>query len=202
MSCVTGKRALRSLSLSYPKDWRAGLHQSFLTPTIKLYSAAFTVVVVIPKEGLAGRNPSFGMTTTKRYISPRHILIIAVSCWLKALENDPNPSTQLQQIVLSLDWLLCIKHQRLRITNRIKTNHATWQRHFLTLYFFFCIFFREDYNTHTLEEFKLVKMSSNVPQETRFTNKLRVSFFLYVLMIVLIKKSSKGRHVTNHSILK
>ncbi len=31
--------------------------------------------------------------------------------------------------------------------------------------------------THILEEFKLVKMSSNVPQETRFTNKLRVSFF-------------------------
>ncbi len=30
--------------------------------------------------------------------------------------------------------------------------------------------------THTLEEFKLVKMSSNVPRESRFTNKLRVSF--------------------------
>ena len=44
--------------------------------------------------------------------------------------------------------------------------------------------------THTLEEFKLVKRYSNVPRETRFTNKLRVSFFLYVLMIILIKKSS------------
>ncbi len=31
--------------------------------------------------------------------------------------------------------------------------------------------------THTLEEFKLVKISSNVPRENRFTNKLSVSFF-------------------------
>ena len=33
------------------------------------------------------------------------------------------------------------------------------------------------WSTHILEEFKLVKISSNVPRETRFTNKLRVSFF-------------------------
>ena len=41
--------------------------------------------------------------------------------------------------------------------------------------------------THTLEEFKLVKISSNFPQETRFTNKLRVSFLhcLYKVSQVL-----------------
>ena len=32
--------------------------------------------------------------------------------------------------------------------------------------------------THTLEELKLVKISSNFPRETMFTNKLRVSFLL------------------------
>ncbi len=37
---------------------------------------------------------------------------------------------------------------------------------------------KKRHGTHTLEEFKLVKISSNVPQETRFTNKLRVSFLV------------------------
>ena len=32
--------------------------------------------------------------------------------------------------------------------------------------------------THTLEEFKLVKIFSIVPRESRFTNKLRVSFLV------------------------
>ena len=36
---------------------------------------------------------------------------------------------------------------------------------------------KNDY-THTLEEFNLVKISSNIPRETRFTNKLRVSFLV------------------------
>ena len=53
-------------------------------------------------------------------------------------------------------------------------------------------------STHTLAEFKLVKISSNVPRGIRFTNNLRVSF-CYVLMIVLFQKSSKTRHLTNHS---
>ena len=57
-------------------------------------------------------------------------------------------------------------------------------------------------HTHTLEEFKLVKISSDVPRETRFMKKLRVSFFGYVLMIVLSKKSSNVRNLTNHFILK
>ncbi len=47
-----------------------------------------------------------------------------------------------------------------------------------------------------------VKISSNDPRETKFTNKLRVSFFWYVLMKVFIKKSSKVRHLTKHFILK
>ena len=44
LSCVTGKHALRSLSLSYlKKDWRAGPANLSLdmTPTTKLYAAAF-----------------------------------------------------------------------------------------------------------------------------------------------------------------
>ncbi len=32
--------------------------------------------------------------------------------------------------------------------------------------------------THIIEEFKLVKISSNVPRETRFTNNLGVSFLV------------------------
>ena len=46
MSCVIGKHALRSVSLSHPKkDCRAGPHQYpslGVKPTIKLYSVAFT----------------------------------------------------------------------------------------------------------------------------------------------------------------
>ncbi len=53
---------------------------------------------------------------------------------------------------------------------------------------------------HILEEFKLVRISSNVPRETRFINKLRWSFFLYVLMIVLVKKLSRVRHLQKYSI--
>ena len=65
MSCVMGNHALRPLLLSYPKkDWWAGPHQScfwydtdskiVLCCLHRLYS----VVGVIPKEGLAGPRPS------------------------------------------------------------------------------------------------------------------------------------------------
>ncbi len=52
--------------------------------------------------------------------------------------------------------------------------------------------YSHSYCTHTLEEFKLVKISSNIPRETRFTNRLRVSFFLVCFDDRPLQKVLKG----------
>ncbi len=78
MSSVMGNRALRPLSLTYPKkNWQAGPRKFFFgyNPDYdKLYSAAFTLhrlyplAGVIPKEGLAG--PRMPILLMSHYESP------------------------------------------------------------------------------------------------------------------------------------
>ena len=69
------KYAVRSVSFSFQEnDWQAGPHQSFIWNNVdyrcvicSLYRS-YSIVSVIPKEGLMGAlpvNPPFGMTTTK-----------------------------------------------------------------------------------------------------------------------------------------